>query len=213
MTEAHQGTLYIFSAPSGAGKSSLAKALVESGNDTVLSVSHTTREPRPGEENGVHYHFIDKVGFEAKIAAGDFIEYAKVFDNFYGTSRGAVETPLNKGINVILDIDWQGARAIREQIKNSVSIFILPPTRAELENRLRGRGQDSDENIARRMRDAVSEMSHYDEFDFVVVNDDFAAAQDDLRAIVSGRPEQVRPMNADIDDLLRESVEKSVQDQ
>ena len=198
------GTLYIFSAPSGAGKSSLAKALVDSSSDIVVSVSHTTRKPRPGEEDGVHYHFIDKVDFEARIAGGDFLEHANVFDNFYGTSRSAVETLLNKGINVILDIDWQGARAIREQIKNSVSIFILPPTRAELENRLRGRGQDSDETIARRMHDAVSEMSHYDEFDFVVVNDDFDAAQDDLRAIVSGRPEKIRPMNADIDDLLRE---------
>ncbi len=204
MTESHKGTLYIFSAPSGAGKSSLAAALVDSSSDIVVSVSYTTRKPRPGEEDGVHYHFINKADFEARLVGGDFLERAQVFDHFYGTSRNAVETLLNKGINVILDIDWQGARAIREQVKNSVSIFILPPTRAELENRLRSRGQDSDETITRRMRDAVSEMSHYDEFNFVVVNDNFDAALDDLRAIVSSRPDKVRPMNADIDDLLRE---------
>lgn len=198
------GTLYIFSAPSGAGKSSLAKALVASDANTVVSVSHTTREPRPGEEDGVHYHFVDKVEFEARIADGDFLEYAQVFDHFYGTSRSAVETLLKAGRNVILDIDWQGARVVREQIKKSVSTFILPPTRLELENRLRGRGQDSDDTIARRMHDAVAEMRHYDEFDFVVVNDDFAAALGDLRSITAGKPENIRPVGIDIDELLRE---------
>lgn len=198
------GTLYIFSAPSGAGKSSLAAALVASDTNTVVSVSHTTREPRPGEEDGVHYHFVDKVEFEARIADGDFLEYAQVFDHFYGTSRSAVETLLKVGRNVILDIDWQGARVVREQIKKSVSIFILPPTRLELENRLRGRGQDSDDTIARRMRNAVAEMRHYDEFDFVVVNDDFAAALGDLRSITAGKPENIRPVNIDIGELLRE---------
>lgn len=198
------GTLYIFSAPSGAGKSSLATALVASDTNTVVSVSHTTREPRPGEEDGVHYHFVDKVEFEARIADGDFLEYAQVFDHFYGTSRSAVETLLKVGRNVILDIDWQGARVVREQIKKSVSIFILPPTRLELENRLRGRGQDSDDTIARRMRNAVAEMRHYDEFDFVVVNDDFAAVLGDLRSITAGKPENIRPVNIDIGELLRE---------
>lgn len=198
------GTLYIFSAPSGAGKSSLATALVASDTNTVVSVSHTTREPRPGEEDGVHYHFVDKVEFEARIADGDFLEYAQVFDHFYGTSRSAVETLLKVGRNVILDIDWQGARVVREQIKKSVSIFILPPTRLELENRLRGRGQDSDDTIARRMHNAVAEMRHYDEFDFVVVNDDFAAALGDLRSITAGKPENIRPVNIDIGELLRE---------
>lgn len=198
------GTLYIFSAPSGAGKSSLAAALVASDTNTVVSVSHTTREPRPGEEDGVHYHFVDKVEFEARIADGDFLEYAQVFDHFYGTSRSAVETLLKVGRNVILDIDWQGARVVREQIKKSVSIFILPPTRLELENRLRGRGQDSDDTIARRMHNAVAEMRHYDEFDFVVVNDDFAAALGDLRSITAGKPENIRPVNIDIGELLRE---------
>ncbi len=198
------GTLYIFSAPSGTGKSSLAKALTDSSSDIVVSVSHTTRDPRPGEQDGVHYHFIDKAGFEAKVADGDFLEHAQVFGNFYGTSRSAVESRLASGKNVILDIDWQGARAIRLQMENSVSIFILPPTRKELENRLRGRGQDPEETIVRRMRDAVAETGHYNEFDHVVVNDDFNAALDDLRAIISGRPENLRPMNADIDDLLSE---------
>lgn len=198
------GTLYIFSAPSGTGKSSLAKALADSSSDIVVSVSHTTRDPRPGEQDGVHYHFIDKAGFEAKVADGDFLEHAQVFGNFYGTSRSAVESRLASGKNVILDIDWQGARAIRLQMENSVSIFILPPTRQELENRLRDRGQDPEETIVRRMRDAVAEMGHYNEFDHVVVNDDFNAALDDLRAIISGRPENLRPMNADIDDLLSE---------
>jgi len=198
------GTLYIFSAPSGAGKSSLAKALVDSSKDVVVSVSHTTRDPRPGEEDGAHYHFIDKATFETRVAAGDFLEHAQVFDHFYGTSRSAVESLLKEGKNVILDIDWQGARAIRAKMDNSISIFILPPTRQELENRLRGRGQDPEETIARRMHDAVAEMSHFDEFDHVVINDDFDAALDDLRAIISGRLENVRPMKADLDNLLRE---------
>ncbi len=198
------GTLYIFSAPSGAGKSSLAKALVDASSDIVVSVSHTTRDPRPGEIDGMHYHFIDKAGFEAKVAAGDFLEYAQVFDHYYGTARSGVESLLNAGKNVILDIDWQGARAIRTQMEDSISIFILPPSRQELEKRLQGRGQDPEATIARRMRDAVAEMSHYDEFDHVVINDDFDAALDDLRAIISGLLEKVRPMSADIDDLLRE---------
>lgn len=200
----NEGTLYIFSAPSGAGKSSLATALVDSSSDIVVSVSHTTRKARPGEQEGVHYHFVDKDDFEAKIATGDFLEHAQVFDNYYGTSRSAVEARLNEGKNVILDIDWQGARAIRKQIKNSVSIFILPPSRIELEKRLKVRGQDSEETISRRMHDAISEMNHYSEFDHVVVNDDFEAALDDLRAIIAGSPGKTRPMNVDIDDLLRE---------
>lgn len=204
MSKPNKSTLYIFSAPSGAGKSSLATALVDSSSDIVVSVSHTTRKARPGEKEGVHYHFISEDDFKAKIDAGDFLEHAKVFDHYYGTSLSAVESRLNEGKNVILDIDWQGARAIRKQIKNSVSIFILPPSRIELEKRLKGRDQDSEETINRRMRDAISEMSHYSEFDYVVVNDDFEAALDDLRAIITGRPENARQINADIDELLRE---------
>jgi guanylate kinase len=199
-----KGTLFIFSAPSGAGKSSLARALVDSSPDIAVSVSHTTRAPRPGEEHGVHYFFVTTEQFKSMADAGEFLEHAQVFDNFYGTSRVAIEDLLEQGKNVILDIDWQGARAIKAQMPDACAIFILPPSREELENRLRGRGQDSDEIIARRMRDAVSEMSHYQEFDYLVVNDDFDAALADLRAILAGHPEQARVPKLDMDQLLRE---------
>ena len=199
-----KGTLFIFSAPSGAGKSSLARALVDSSPDVAVSVSHTTRAPRPGEEHGVHYFFVNREQFRTMVDAGEFLEHAQVFDNFYGTSRAAIEDMLEQGKNVILDIDWQGARAIKAQIPDARGVFILPPSREELENRLRGRGQDSDETIARRMRDAVSEMSHYTEFDYVVVNDDFDAALADLRAILAGHPDQARTPELDMDQLLRE---------
>ena len=199
-----KGTLFIFSAPSGAGKSSLARALVDSSPDIAVSVSHTTRDARPGEEHGIHYFFVSADEFRNMVAAGAFLEHAQVFDNFYGTSRKAVEDLLEQGKNVILDIDWQGARAIKAQMPEARGIFILPPSRKELENRLRGRGQDSEEVIARRMRDAVSEMSHFNEFDYVVVNDDFDAALADLRAIMAGEPEAARPVDIDIDALFRE---------
>ncbi|MEJ2106130.1 MAG: guanylate kinase [Acidiferrobacteraceae bacterium] len=197
------GTLYILSAPSGAGKSSLAKALVESTPDVTVSVSHTTRAPRPGEEDGVHYHFVDRDTFQAMVDRGEFLEHAKVFDNFYGTSQKAVQDELDRGKDVILDIDWQGARNVKARMNKAVGIFILPPSREELQRRLRGRGQDSDEIIARRMRDAISEMSHFDEFDYVIVNDDFDAALGDLQCILRGEPEQRRPLALDPRDLLR----------
>lgn len=203
------GKLIILSAPSGAGKSSLAKALTDSLADTVASVSHTTRAPRPGEQDGVHYHFIARAEFERMAAAGEFIEHARVFDNYYGTARAAVERELQAGRNVLLDIDWQGARRIKQQMPQAVSVFILPPARATLEQRLRARGQDAEAVIARRMRDAVAEMRHYDEFDHVVVNDDFQAALADLTAIVRGRPAAVRRIALDMDELLREPVEKN----
>ncbi len=203
------GKLLILSAPSGAGKSSLAKALTESLADTVVSVSHTTRAPRPGEQDGVHYHFIARAEFERMAAAGEFIEHARVFDNYYGTARAAVERELQAGRNVLLDIDWQGARRIKQQMPQAVSVFILPPARATLEQRLRARGQDAEAVIARRMRDAVAEMRHYDEFDHVVVNDDFQAALADLTAIIRGRPAEVRRVALDMDELLREPVEKN----
>jgi len=198
------GTLYILSAPSGGGKSSLAQALVESSGDVGISVSHTTRAPRPGERDGVHYHFVDKETFEAMVKAGDFLEYAQVFDHYYGTTRAAVETLLAQGKNVLLDIDWQGMRGIKAQLPEAKSIFILPPSREELESRLRSRGQDSDEIIARRMRDAVSEMRHYDEFDYVLVNDDFDLALQDLRVFTSGQPDQARAVDIEMDALLRQ---------
>ena len=179
------GTLYILSAPSGAGKSSLLKALLASmGSDLAVSVSHTTRSPRPGEVDGVDYHFVAAATFAAMVSQGDFLEHARVFDNSYGTSRQAVVDQLATGVDVILEIDWQGARLVREQLPEAVSIFILPPSLDVLQQRLRDRGQDAAEIIARRMRDAVSETSHYDEYDYLVINDVFQTALDELAAIM-----------------------------
>lgn len=178
-----QGQLYIVSAPSGAGKSSLLNALRGRLQDVVVSVSHTTRAPRFGEVDGVHYHFTTVAQFQHHIAAGNFLEYAQVFDNFYGTSRLTINEQLQAGKDVILEIDWQGAQQVREQADNVCSIFILPPSQEALLKRLRGRGQDSEEVIQRRMRDAQSEMSHYGEYDYVVINDEFEEALVELIAI------------------------------
>ncbi|MGE4532492.1 guanylate kinase [Halomonas sp.] len=182
-----QGTLFIVSAPSGAGKTSLVRELIESLDGIQVSVSHTTRARREGEVDGVNYHFVDVPGFEAMIERGEFFEYARVFDNYYGTSRPAVQAALAAGQDVILEIDWQGARQVRAQMPEAVSVFILPPSREELERRLAGRGTDEHAVIARRMRDAVSEMSHHDEYDYLVINDDFTTALDELRALVVSR--------------------------
>ena len=176
-------TLYVIAAASGAGKTSLVKALVEVDPHMVVSVSHTTRASRPGEQDGVHYHFVPVENFQAMIAAGAFLEHAKVFDNYYGTGRAGIEEQLAQDRDVILEIDWQGARQVRAAFPACIGIFVLPPSRAALELRLRGRGQDPDEVIARRMRDAVAEMSHYGEFDHLVINDDFQVALADLQAI------------------------------
>jgi guanylate kinase len=179
------GTLYIISAPSGAGKSSLLRALLASmGGSLALSVSHTTRSPRPGEIDGKDYHFIDVATFEEMVSRNAFLEHARVFDNFYGTSKQGVVEQLHAGLDVILEIDWQGARLIREQLPAVVSIFILPPSREALQQRLQDRGQDNAAIIARRMRDAVSEMSHYDEYHYLVINDVFQQAQQELAAIL-----------------------------
>ncbi|OLQ86588.1 guanylate kinase [Vibrio ponticus] len=181
-----KGTLYIVSAPSGAGKSSLINAMLET-NPTYamkVSVSHTTRGMRPGEQDGVHYHFVQKELFEELIEKGQFLEYAEVFGNYYGTSRVWIEDNLDKGIDVFLDIDWQGARQIREQMPLAKSIFILPPSNGELERRLNARGQDSEAVIAKRMAEAKSEISHYDEYDYVIVNDDFDNALVDFKSII-----------------------------
>ncbi len=178
------GTLFIVSAPSGAGKTSLVKALVERDPRVVLSVSHTTRPPRPGERDGVDYHFVDSATFERMVAEGAFLEHAEVFGNRYGTARATVERELAADRDVILEIDWQGARQVRAAMPEAVSVFILPPSREALEARLRGRGQDDETVIARRMARAVDEMSHYDEYDYLVVNDVFETALEDLLAIV-----------------------------
>ena len=184
MTAPTHGNLFILSAPSGAGKSSLIKALLEQHQDIKVSVSHTTRAPRPGEENGVHYHFVSVNEFKQLIEQGDFFEWAQVFENYYGTSKKAIEEQLAAGIDVFLDIDWQGARQVRELMPEVKTIFILPPSTAELEQRLNSRGQDSQEVIAGRMAEAKSESSHYDEFDYILVNDDFDQARKELEHIV-----------------------------
>lgn len=179
-----RGNLFILSAPSGAGKSSLITALLKKHADMKVSVSHTTRSPRPGEENAVHYHFVSADEFKALIAKDDFFEWAQVFDNYYGTSKQAIESQLNAGIDVFLDIDWQGAQQVREIMPSVQTIFILPPSKTELEQRLNNRGQDSAEVIAGRMAKAQSETSHYNEYDYVVVNDDFETALSNIETIV-----------------------------
>ncbi|HDR1022257.1 TPA: guanylate kinase [Pasteurella multocida] len=182
-----QGNLYILSAPSGAGKSSLISALLnqQNSNKMMVSVSHTTRQPRPGESHGVHYYFVSVEEFESLIEQDLFLEYAKVFGgNYYGTSLPAIEENLAKGIDVFLDIDWQGAQQIRQKVPSVKSIFILPPSLPELERRLIGRGQDSEEVIANRMSKAIEEISHYNEYDYVIVNDVFEQALADLQAIL-----------------------------
>lgn len=182
-----QGTLFIISAPSGAGKSSLIAALLKRFNldDRLrLSVSHTTRAPRPGEIDHVSYHFVGEEEFKAQIDRGAFYEYAKVFDHYYGTSREIVESWLNEGKDVLLDIDWQGARQIRAQCSAVRSVFILPPSLEELRRRLIARGQDSEEIIAARMQKACAESSHYGEYDYVIVNDNFDESVLALHSIV-----------------------------
>lgn len=187
------GTLYIVSAPSGAGKTSLVKALLERLCGVSLSVSHTTRAPRPGEQDGVDYHFVSLEQFEAMVEAGDFLEYARVFDNYYGTSQASVRAQLDQGEDVILEIDWQGARQVRDLFPQARGVFILPPSQAVLRERLMARGQDDEQVISRRMRDAFSEMSHYAEYQYLIINDEFSDALDDLAAIFrAGRLERVR---------------------
>ncbi|MES9869769.1 MAG: guanylate kinase [Sedimenticola sp.] len=197
------GTLFIVSAPSGAGKTSLLKALVESEEGIQVSVSHTTRSMRPGETDGVDYHFVDVDEFSRMIGGGAFLEHAQVFDNFYGTSESGIRAQLEQGVDVILEIDWQGARQVRERIPGTVSIFILPPTQQALRQRLGGRGQDSDEIIDRRMRDAQSEISHYGEYDYLIVNDLFEQALGELRAVVASQRFRMEVQSAKLEEQLK----------
>ena len=178
------GNLFIISAPSGAGKSSLIQALLQRHNDMQVSVSHTTRAPRPGEQDGVHYHFVSVDAFKALIAKDEFFEWAEVFGNYYGTSKSAIRELLRQGIDVFLDIDWQGARQIKALEPSAKGIFILPPSLEELEQRLNKRGQDSSEVIAKRMAQAHSEMSHADEYEYLIINDNFDNALLELEHIV-----------------------------
>lgn len=183
-TIAPQCTLFVVAAPSGAGKSTLVNALLEREPAISLSISHTTRPPRPGEQYGRHYFFVEREAFEQEIADGIFLEHAEVHGNLYGTSRHTVDTLLSEGRDVLLEIDWQGARQIRKSKPDCVSVFILPPSRAELERRLRGRGSDSEEVIERRLRNSRGEIAHAHEFDYIIVNDRFEDALDTLQAIV-----------------------------
>jgi len=186
------GNLFILSAPSGAGKSSLIKALLEqsekeSSRTMQVSISHTTRDPRLGENNGEHYHFISVENFKRQIKKNAFYEFAEVFGNYYGTSEAAIDEQLAQGIDVFLDIDWQGAQQVRMKKPSVTTIFISPPSLKELENRLRGRGQDNEEVIASRMAQAQDECSHFQEFDYIIINDNFDQALIDLTTIVNNQ--------------------------
>ena len=199
------GTLYTVSAPSGAGKTSLVAALIEHCPGLRVSVSHTTRSIRPGEEDGVNYHFIDEDSFTAMLAREEFLEHARVFGNLYGTSRIWVEQELGKGTDVILEIDWQGARQVKQLLPDTRAIFIMPPSRKTLEQRLTARGQDDAQVIATRMAEAVEEMSHYGDGDYLVVNDDFEQALSELQAIIvsqrlrtSRQQQALKPLLADL---------------
>ena len=179
-----KGNLFIITAPSGAGKTSLVRALLDGDDQIKLSVSHTTRPPRPGEEDGVHYHFVAESKFVELLGHGDFLESAQVHGAYYGTSQSTVNTVLAQGLDLILEIDWQGAQQVRKQYPEAISIFILPPSMEALEQRLNNRAQDSAEVIARRLAAARDEMRHVAEFDYVTINDRFEHALEDLRAIV-----------------------------
>lgn len=188
------GQLFIISAPSGAGKTSVVKRLIQDLDNLRVSISHTTRDKRPGEIEGEDYFFVTVEQFRTLLAHDGFIEHAQVFDNFYGTSRSHLEHLLRQGIDVILEIDWQGAQQVRKALPESYSIFILPPSRDILEQRLQDRGQDSDEVIARRMKSAVSEMSHYDEYDFIVVNDDLEQTIKTATTLIINRGSGYQPL-------------------
>jgi len=202
------GNLFILSAPSGAGKSSLINALLkqESSRPMQVSVSHTTRDPRPGEEEGKHYHFVSIANFKKQIKKYAFFEYAEVFDNYYGTSEAAIDVQLAQGIDVFLDIDWQGAQQVRMKKPTVTTVFISPPSKQALEERLRGRGQDSDDVIANRMAQAQNECSHFQEFDYIIINDDFEQALADLTTIVNNqrlkRSQQVAQHKVLLDELI-----------
>lgn len=179
----HTGNLFILSAPSGAGKSSLYKALLKADDKVRISISHTTRAPRAGEEHGREYYFIDDESFLDMIAEDAFFEHAQVFDHYYGTSKASIFSMLEQGLDVILEIDWQGARQVRQLYPEAVGIFILPPSLPSLEERLKKRATDTEDVIQRRMAKAVNEMSHYHEYDFVIVNDDFDTALAEMSSI------------------------------
>ena len=202
------GNLFILSAPSGAGKSSLINALLKQPSERVMqvSVSHTTRDTRPGEVDGEHYHFVSQDEFKRQIKRNSLYEYAEVYGNYYGTSEAAIDQQLAQGIDVFLDIDWQGAQQVRMKKPHVTTIFISPPSRQALESRLRHRGQDSEEVIQSRMEQARSECSHYQEFDYILINDDFDQALSELTTIVNNQrlkcSQQAEKHRALFEDLL-----------
>jgi guanylate kinase len=191
MSSSAPGGLFIVSAPSGGGKTSLTRASLErlaaAGIPAEISVSYTTRAPRPGEQDGVHYHFVDAGAFRAMAARGEFLEHAEIYGRHYGTARARTEALRAEGRDVILDIDWQGARQVRQRVPDAIGVFILPPSMEQLEQRLRARRQDSDEAIARRLALAREEMSHYAEYDYLIVNRDFEQATAELVSLFSAR--------------------------
>jgi guanylate kinase len=197
-----RGRLYVIAAPSGAGKTSLVRRLLERKPQLRLSISHTTRKQRPTEQEGREYYFVDVPQFLDLEKKGAFLEHARVFDNYYATGRETVERSLAAGSDVILEIDWQGARQVRKALPEAQTIFVLPPSRESLEERLRSRNTDSEEVIQRRLRDAVHDMSHWKEFDYLVVNDDFERAVSDLVAIVERRGDRLRRDRRDLEELL-----------
>ena len=196
------GRLIVISAPSGTGKTTLVQALCEADPKLMVSVSHTTRPKRDGETDGIAYHFTDVDSFREMINAGQFLEHAKVFDHYYGTSRNAVESQLSEGRDVILEIDWQGAARIRQLMPESISIFILPPSYQALETRLTDRGEDDSTTIQRRLRDAKNELSHYKEYDFLVINDEFEPALAELRDILASLRENRQVQQADLSQFV-----------
>jgi guanylate kinase len=202
MTAKAIGRLYVVAAPSGAGKTSLLRAILEHVPYTVLSISYTTRPKREKEKDGVDYRFVTDSEFQKMVGDGEFLEHARVFDHSYGTARKDVASLRQNKLNVVLEIDWQGASQVREIMPDSESIFILPPTRQALESRLRRRSTDSDEVIKRRLADSVADMSHWDEFDYVVVNDEFDTAVKELQEIVSGNGGRYRKNRAGVKDLV-----------
>jgi guanylate kinase len=202
----NRGTLYTVSAPSGAGKTSLVAALVKSNPEVCVSISHTTRPMRPGEQDGVNYHFVDHAAFEQMLEQGAFLEHARVFSNFYGTSQQWVTATLEQGMDVILEIDWQGASQVRRLLPDTVSLFILPPSLACLRQRLTGRGQDDESVIEARMQEAISEISHYVEADYLIINDDFTIALAQFQSIITSQhlrlPRQAQKYEALLRELL-----------
>ena len=197
--------IFIISAPSGCGKTSLVKALIDEVPDLCVSVSHTTRKPRPGEVDGVNYHFVSKEKFNDMSAEGAFVEHAEVFGNYYGSSKEAIAKELNQNKDVILEIDWQGAQQVKSNVA-ALSVFIMPPSKEALLSRLQGRAQDSQEVIEKRMADAEDEMSHFYEFDFLVFNDEFSTALNDIKHIIFSARLTLKEQSYKYNNLLKQLI-------